>query len=461
MKGTTETTKPQKLTGFGLSGGTAVGTAYRIESQQPAFFRIRINSDEVDQELKRFKKAVKNVRKQYLWDKKRFESAVGREHSYIFDVHILMLEDKKLLEDVEKRISTLLDSPEKALRFVADRLTKAYHSLEDPFFRERGTDFEEVVERIQTNLLQLDRVQDRIPDEDLILVGNRIGLSVLARFSLDRIKGLVVTRAGNTSHVSIIARSYRIPVVSGIENLRDLIQTGDVLKVDGDEGVVEICEADARPPKALKPETRELPINHIGPCILQDDRQIFLYGNTEFSSEVAPTLRFGAEGIGLFRSEFLYMKHGSFVLDEDKHYAVYRELAESLGDRTAAVRTLDIAEETGASIRQEAGEEGAVLGLRGIRFSLKNPDMFKAQIRAILRASKHGNLRIVLPMVSSVDEILAAREMINQIYSSLGDSGPCPVPVGALIEVPSAVLTLESIAGVSDFLAVGTNDLIE
>jgi phosphotransferase system enzyme I (PtsI) len=286
-------------------------------------------------------------------------------------------------------------------------------------------------------------------------------MSVLASFPLERIKGLVLSRAGRTSHVSIIARSYQIPMVSGISNLRDLIETGDRLRVDGTNGIVEIGVRENQEVSS-KEKADTIPIVFDrGPCILKDQIQISIFANTEFSSEVGPALNMGAEGIGLFRTEFLYMKQGKFVLDEEKHFSVYRELAEQLGKLPATIRTLDIAEEAGANLRQEAGEEGAVLGIRGIRVSLRNPEMFKSQIRAILRASEFGNLQIVLPMISSLDELIEAKSLINQTKLEIEPAVNRMIPVGVLIEVPAAILTLEEISRECDFLAVGTNDLIQ
>ena len=203
----------RKLKGKALSAGLVFGTAYRVESQHPTFFRLNISQKDVSVELKRFRKALKQSRQQYLRDKKKLEKAVGKEHAAIIDAHLLMLEDPWLLGEIEKGIREKLESPEKAIGHVADNLLDVYHSLGDPFFRERSSDFEEVVQRLIWNLTEMGVGEDPDLPDDLILVASEIGLGVLARFPLEKIKGLVLTRAGETSHVAIIARSYQITSV--------------------------------------------------------------------------------------------------------------------------------------------------------------------------------------------------------------------------------------------------------
>ncbi len=456
----------RKLQGKALSPGLVFGTAYRVEPQHPAFFRLSISPKDVSVELKRFRKALKRSRQQYLRDKKKLEKAVGKEHAAIIDAHLLMLEDPWLLEEIEKGIRENLESPEKAIQHVADNLLDVYRSLVDPFFRERSSDFEEVVQRLIWNLTELVVGEDPDLPDDLILVAPEIGLGVLARFPLEKIKGLVLTRAGETSHVAIIARSYQIPVVSGIENIREEVRTGDRLLLDGFSGTVEVgvgpeSLVKARSKKDSAAEAGLTKKSDRKPCLTLDGERVFLYANTEFGSEVAAALKAGAEGIGLFRSEYLYMSQKNQVLDEEGHFLLYRELAETVKQRPAVIRTLDIADPSRSEYA--AGEEGSALGLRGIRVSLRDPDTFKVQIRAILRAREHGNLRIVLPMISSVDEIIESRKLIEEVEKELGVAllNDDRVAVGVLLEVPAAILTLEAIARYCDFVAVGTNDLIQ
>jgi phosphoenolpyruvate-protein phosphotransferase (PTS system enzyme I) len=449
------------LKGKALAPGVGGGVAYRIEPRRPDFYRIRISAEEVEAELARFRHAIFRTREQYQADKEKFEAVVGTEHSYIIDAHLLMLEDRLLLGEIERRVTELQDSPEKAVRHVADELLAAYDSLEDSFFRERAFDFEEVIDRILANLTELGSDQEPTIEEELILVGSEVGLSVLARFPLGRVKGLVLTRGGDTSHIVIIARSFQIPVVSGIENLRERIRTGDYLVVDGTNGWVEVglpAEAGAR--YAAESQQAEPSRGLTGdrePCLTVDRERIYLYANTESDGEVGPAFELGAEGIGLFRSEYLYLSRGVVSTDEEREFALYRRLAEGAGERPVVVRTLDIAQRPDS--RVSAGEETAALGLRGIRLSLRSPEVFGTQVRAIVRARRFGNLRIVLPMISSVDEVIEGRALIRAAEDELG--GADRIPVGALLEVPAAITTLDAIAGQCDFLAVGTNDLIQ
>jgi phosphoenolpyruvate-protein phosphotransferase (PTS system enzyme I) len=456
------TEKRRTFEGKGLAPGVAWGVAYRIEPRHPDYFRIRIAREEIEAEVARFRQAIARTREQYLVDKRKFEAVVGTEHSYIIDAHLLMLEDRLLLEEIERRIAELLDSPEKAIRHVADELLAVYDSLEDSFFRERAFDFEEVIDRILANLTELGSDQEPAIEEDLILVGSEVGLSVLSRFPLGRVKGLVLTRGGETSHIVIVARSLRIPVVSGIENLRERIRTGDLLLADGNRGRVEVnvpAEDAGRYVSEIGLAGTPPPLGgDREPCTTADGERVFLYANMEFLGEVAPAFDLGAEGIGLFRSEFFHLSRSGGSSDEEHEFLLYRQVAEAAGERPVVIRTLDIARQSDS--RSSAGEEVAALGLRGIRLSLRRPEVFRAQVRAIVRARGFGDLRIVLPMISSVDELIQGRALIGEVEDEVGGGEP-RIPVGVLLEVPAAILTLEAIAAHCDFLAVGTNDLIQ
>ncbi|MDA2933534.1 phosphoenolpyruvate--protein phosphotransferase [Acidobacteria bacterium AH-259-D05] len=459
----------QELAGIGLSPGVAIGTACEVEPQTIVFYRTRIAAKEVSKELKRFRAALEKSRQQLEHLRRKFEAELGKEHTYIIDAHLLILDDFQLLEEIENKVQEERYSPERAVRETAEKWLSVYRSLDDPFFRERGSDVEEVIERIIANLMKLSsRNQDGLPEE-LILIVPEVSLFLLAEYPIEQVKGLVVRRGGPTSHGVIIARSYQIPVVSGIQNIKEVVRTGDTLIVDGVTGIVRVrpsgreiksCKAQIR-----KEEKRRLTlVGDSSPCVTADGRRIFVYANAEIYSEVSAGLRLGGEGIGLFRSEYLYMKEKKGPASEEQQFRIYKRLAKAVKDRSAVIRTLDLGNERHPYFSAILGDEESALGLRGIRMSLRHPEIYREQIRAILRASAFGNLKIVLPMVSSVEEVAEARRLIQSAQKELLGEGVAideGIEIGVMIEVPAAVIMLEALCAHADFFAVGTNDLIQ
>jgi len=454
--------------GRGVSPGVVVGQALKIDRHNRLILKLHV--DDVDEEAERYLRAIEAAKEQMTNLKLQLEEKVGSEHSIILDAHRLILEDRTLNAEILATIRNRHANAEWAVMQATDRLVHAYQSLEDEYFRERHSDIEQVAERILLNLSG-DRPLswEHLPD-DLIIASHDFNPSNFATMDLRKVRGLVLESGGRTSHTAIISRGLRLPAVMGIRDLLASVSTGDVLLLDGDDGQVVVNPTKERMENmrgrleafGSTAESASTPPGM--KTLTRDGTVVCLLANTELPNELSAAKSSGAEGIGLFRSEFLYFSHPRGVPGMEEQLATYRTLVREMSPYPVSVRTLDAGSEKVYDRADLGSQPNPSMGLRGIRLSLQTKNTFRTQIEAILRASCDGNIEIVLPMISSVEEIWQAKALIGRVRAKLlkrPDLALSRVPLGAMIEVPAAVLSLESIAREVDFLCVGTNDLIQ
>jgi phosphoenolpyruvate-protein phosphotransferase (PTS system enzyme I) len=461
--------KPEKIfNGSGVSPGVVLGQALKIDSHNRLILKVRVEN--VEEEALRFLRAMEASKEQLKALKNQLEEKLGSEHGIILDAHILILEDKAFNAEILASIRNKKANAEWALTQARDRLVRAYESLEDEYFRERHSDIEHVVERILNNLSGDHPFSwEHLPD-DLIIVSRDFNPSNFATMDLQKVRGLVLESGGRTSHTAIISRGLRLPAVMGIRDALASIATGDALLLNGDEGQVIVNPSQERIESVRRKldeigATQELvPVQTGSATLTQNGTSVSLRANTELPKELAAAKACGAEGIGLYRSEFLFFSHPQGFPQMDEQLSVYRGLAREMSPHAVAIRTLDAGSERIRETPDPASQENPSMGLRGIRLSLRIRDAFRTQIEAILRAGCDGKIEMVLPMVSTVEEVRQAKALIGQVRSELLEKPGMvlnPVPLGIMIEVPAAVLSLEALAAESDFLCVGTNDLIQ